>query len=94
MRNSIQMAVLERKRKSFNKFDDEDGEMPPPQEAQPPRDDDWEKIIDDHSGEPYYFNRRTGDTTWEPPPGFDEHAHPRSEQQAEALTSLYIGNRG
>ena len=56
------MARLERKRSSFNSFNDEADE-----EAESTRDDGWEKLIDDSSGEPYWYNRRTGAVTWDRP---------------------------
>lgn len=31
---------------------------------------DWAKYIDEEQNAPYYVNEETGETTWDPPPGW------------------------
>ena len=42
-----------------------DEEFTPGQLVLPPG---WEELMDTDTGQPYYFNTRTGQTTWECPP--------------------------
>ena len=50
---------------------------PPVEELQPPNDDmvtsvgDWERFVDPESGAPYWWNVKTGESTWEQPDGND-----------------------
>ena len=48
---------------------------PPVEELQPPNDElvtsvgDWERFVDPESGAPYWWNVKTGESTWEQPEG-------------------------
>jgi len=49
------------------------GSGPPvsaPPVSAPPKKSDWQKILDDGSGQYYYFNEKTNESTWDCPPGF------------------------
>ena len=37
--------------------------------GQPTEDGEWEEYETDDGGEKYYYNTRTGETSWELPPG-------------------------
>jgi hypothetical protein len=41
---------------------------------------DWEQFSDDE-GDPYWHNCSTDDSSWFPPPGWEEHLSKRSEAQ-------------
>lgn len=43
---------------------------PPPPPPHPPLPPGWEQAHDPATGRPYYANRSTGETSWEPPPYF------------------------
>ena len=45
---------------------------PPPQGTPAPQHDVWEAVHND--GQTYYWNRRTNETSWLPPPGFSPSA--------------------
>ena len=48
---------------------------------------DWAEAIDEESGDPYYYNIKTGETTWDKPEGFGEtEAANDSDQQGENAT--------
>ena len=61
-RSSIQMAVRERKLSRYKSFSDDDS-------AGRSDGNEWERHADEMTGEPYWYNRRTGATSWDAPPG-------------------------
>lgn len=42
----------------------------------------WEKFVDDDAKTPYYYNKRTGESSWEMPEGFVEKEADNNEKDA------------
>ncbi|RLN90635.1 hypothetical protein BBJ28_00023042 [Nothophytophthora sp. Chile5] len=51
---------------------------------------EWEKHVDEASGTTYFFNPRTGVSSWETPEGYEEQAdhHHQQQQQEKAAASV------
>lgn len=49
-------------------------------------DGDWEKHVDDASSSTYYYNRKTGESSWEAPSGVEFVAATVEEQATESHT--------
>ena len=45
---------------------------------------DWAEAIDEESGDPYYYNVKTGETTWDKPAGFGEMGTAGDSDQQDA----------
>lgn len=55
------MARLERKSTAYQSFEHEDDSA---RQTLPPG---WERLYDDESGEYYFYNQDTGESSWERP---------------------------
>lgn len=45
----------------------------------------WEKFVDDDTKTPYYYNKRTGESSWEVPDGFvEKEANDNEKSDADA----------
>jgi len=81
-RSTLQMAVLERKVSSYANL--ESSNAPTATSLA-----EWEELVDDVSGERYWYNHSTAETTWVQP---DELRQPRSAQAPTGLpTSSLLG---
>jgi hypothetical protein len=65
---------------------------------------DWEVAVDPNSGRPYYFNRVSGETSWEPPPmvaaanpapqayGYNQDTRSQQEKELSSMTAGQIAD--
>ena len=62
--------------KSYGSFSEDDSAeiaLPTMPHVPPPKDSEgseWEEFAEEGTGNPYWFNARTGESRWEPPAGF------------------------
>ena len=81
------MARLERKHSSYAQFDDHcENNGRKTNSIGHGGEEDWEELHDDKSGHAYWFNHATGETTWDPPDGFETSEH----IDVERLQSLRV----
>jgi len=70
-----EMNQIINQHKSSRDFDDLKAYEPPKSKAHKPPSglqapNPWQKVLDEESGEYFYYNSKTQQTTWDPPPGF------------------------
>ena len=49
----------------------------------------WKELIDPESGAAYYWNEYTGETSWDPPPGFQATEQPEQGPKPEGFSDVY-----
>ncbi|XP_076154016.1 rho GTPase-activating protein 27 isoform X3 [Alosa pseudoharengus] len=49
---------------------------------------DWERIVDEASGRPYYYNHASGETSWDPPDRTHTHTSPKAQPRDDGPPPL------
>ncbi|XP_062381915.1 rho GTPase-activating protein 27 isoform X2 [Sardina pilchardus] len=49
---------------------------------------DWERIVDESSGRPYYYNHASGETSWDPPEGIRTPTSPKAQPRDDGPPPL------